>query len=65
MKPTGRKLEKLWAQCPRHGRVRVVCPRCAGKIGGKAKRGRGHRQRLKALSALADELVLIRQSDQG
>jgi hypothetical protein len=33
------KLEKLSAQCPTHGKVPVVCPRCAGKAGGKAHQG--------------------------
>lgn len=47
MKP---RLERLWVRCPRHGHVRVACPRCAGKAGGKAKRGRGHRQQLRVLT---------------
>jgi hypothetical protein len=33
------KLEKLSAECPTHGTVPVVCPRCAGKAGGRAHRG--------------------------
>jgi hypothetical protein len=43
-------MERLWVRCPRHGKVRVVCPRCAGKAGGHAKRGRGRVQRLRALT---------------
>jgi hypothetical protein len=29
----------LAAECPTHGTVAVVCPRCAGKAGGKAHHG--------------------------
>jgi len=46
------KLERLSAECPRHGRVRIVCPKCAGKIGGMMRRGRGHRQQLRIVSEL-------------
>ena len=33
------KLERLHAECSRHGRVRVVCPKCAGKKGGRGRKG--------------------------
>lgn len=46
-------LEKLSAECPIHGTVPVVCPRCAGKAGGKAHRGTRSRRK-KDLEALAD-----------
>jgi hypothetical protein len=46
-------LERLSADCPIHGRVPVVCPRCAGKAGGKAHRGTRSR-RNKELKALED-----------
>jgi hypothetical protein len=46
-------VEKLSAECPTHGMVPVVCPRCAGKVGGKAHRGTRSR-RNKQLKALAD-----------
>jgi hypothetical protein len=44
-------LEKLSAECTTHGTVPVVCPRCAGKAGGKAHRGTRsrHNRELKAL----------------
>lgn len=32
-------VEKLSAECPTHGTVPVVCPRCAGKAGGKRHKG--------------------------
>jgi len=31
--------DRLTAECPAHGTVPVVCPRCAGKQGGRAHRG--------------------------
>jgi hypothetical protein len=37
--PKTTQIEKLCADCPTHGTVRVVCPRCAGKAGGRAHRG--------------------------
>jgi hypothetical protein len=33
------EVERLTAECPRHGVVRPVCPKCAGETGGKANRG--------------------------
>jgi hypothetical protein len=44
-------LEKLSVECPTHGRVPVVCPRCAGKAGGRAHRGT-RSKRTKALEDL-------------
>lgn len=41
-------IERLGERCPYHGRVRVVCPMCAGKAGGRAKSGRGHTAPLRA-----------------
>ena len=32
----------------------MVCPKCAGKAGGRAKRGRGHLQQLRALAVLRE-----------
>lgn len=32
-------VEKLSVECPVHGTVPVVCPRCAGKRGGKQHKG--------------------------
>jgi hypothetical protein len=32
-------VEKLSSECPTHGMVPVVCPRCAGKQGGKRHKG--------------------------
>lgn len=46
-------VHKLSAECPTHGNVPVVCPRCAGKAGGKAHRGTRSRRK-KELKALAD-----------
>jgi hypothetical protein len=46
-------LEKLFAECPTHGTVSMVCPRCAGKVGGKAHRGTRSRRK-KELKALED-----------
>ena len=47
------RLEKLSAECPTHGTVPVVCPRCAGKAGGMAHRGTRSRRK-KDLAALED-----------
>ncbi len=41
------KLKRLSADCPIHGKVRVVCPRCAGKMGGRGRRR--HRQNIAEL----------------
>lgn len=44
-------VHKLSAECPAHGTVPVVCPRCAGTAGGKAHRGTQSRRK-KELEAL-------------
>jgi hypothetical protein len=46
-------LEKLSAECPTHGTVPVVCPRCAGKVGGKRHKGTTWKLK-KELKALED-----------
>lgn len=33
------EVERLDVECPRHGPVRPVCPKCAGAKGGKAHQG--------------------------
>jgi hypothetical protein len=43
--------DRLTAECPVHGTVPVVCPRCAGKAGGRAHRGTRSRRK-KELEAL-------------
>jgi len=30
------EVQRLDAECPRHGLVRPVCPKCAGEVGGRA-----------------------------
>lgn len=30
------EIKRLEAECPRHGLVRPVCPKCAGETGGRA-----------------------------
>jgi hypothetical protein len=58
MKRGKARLEKLSTQCPRHGRIRVVCPKCAGALGGKARQGRGRLQRLGRALAQAESEYL-------
>jgi len=40
------KKHALTATCETHGEVHPACPRCVGRLGGQARRGRGWHQRL-------------------
>lgn len=42
---TGEAVATLLAKCPSHGTVVVVCPRCAGKAGGKRHKGTSWRRK--------------------
>ena len=55
--PDHPELERLTAECPQHGTVHPVCPKCAGKVGGRAHRGTHWRGR-KELELAREELAM-------
>jgi hypothetical protein len=54
-------VEKLSVECPIHGTVPVVCPRCAGEVGGRAHRGTTWKRK-KAMEAMQTARRLLRAS---
>jgi hypothetical protein len=51
------ELERLTAECSHHGTVHPVCPKCAGKVGGRKHKGTHWRGREK-LQLAREELAV-------